>query len=193
MDAHPRVVRLSGEQVRALAHPLRSRLLAQLRLDGPATATRLAATFGTNTGATSYHLRQLAAAGLVAEDAGAGRGRERWWRAEHDISSFFPSDYDDDPDAAAAVRWLDANAVRRFADHARRWAETAPTWPRQWRDAASGSDYILSLDAARLRALVDELGEVVARHRAAADAAPATDDTRQVLLYLHAFPRQGDA
>src|SRR4051812_14770407 len=51
--------------LRALAHPLRNRLLGLLRLDGPATASRLARVVGESSGATSYHLRQLAAYGFV--------------------------------------------------------------------------------------------------------------------------------
>ena len=73
-------LRLDGRALRVLAHPLRSRLLTALRMDGPATATALARSLGTNTGATSYHLRKLASVGLVAE-TDEGRGRERWWRA----------------------------------------------------------------------------------------------------------------
>src|SRR5690606_19778936 len=46
--------------LRALAHPQRMRMLAMLRIDGPATATALAERMGLNSGATSYHLRQLA-------------------------------------------------------------------------------------------------------------------------------------
>lgn len=55
----PRVVRLDHRQVRVLAQPLRMRLVGALRVKGPATATALAEMLGTNTGATSYHLRQL--------------------------------------------------------------------------------------------------------------------------------------
>jgi predicted ArsR family transcriptional regulator len=60
-------LRLDAHALKVLAHPLRSRLLRALRVDGPATATALAATLGTNTGATSYHLRKLASVGLVPE------------------------------------------------------------------------------------------------------------------------------
>jgi len=60
-----REVHLDARQIRVLAHPLRFRLLGRLRLDGPATATGLARALETNTGATSYHLRQLADVGLV--------------------------------------------------------------------------------------------------------------------------------
>ena len=86
-----------------LAHPLRMRLLGALRVNGPATATTLAELLGTNTGATSYHLRQLAEVGLVAEDPDRGTGRQRWWRAAHDVTNWEPTDFDDDPDARAAT------------------------------------------------------------------------------------------
>src|SRR5690349_5294051 len=46
--------------LKALGHPLRQQILRHLHRDGPATATTLAAALGENTGATSYHLRQLA-------------------------------------------------------------------------------------------------------------------------------------
>src|SRR5262245_10864595 len=65
--------------VRALAHPLRLRLLDLLRFEGQSTATRLARRVGESSGATSYHLRQLARFGYVEEAEGRG-GRERWWR-----------------------------------------------------------------------------------------------------------------
>ncbi len=59
------------------AHPLRAQLVRVLS-SGPGTATSLAAELNVSTGATSYHLRQLARHGLVAEVATPGR--ERWWR-----------------------------------------------------------------------------------------------------------------
>ncbi|WP_233160762.1 winged helix-turn-helix domain-containing protein [Actinophytocola xanthii] len=48
---------------------------------GPASATTLAAELGVNTGATSYHLRELAKHGFVEEDPGLGHGKEQWERA----------------------------------------------------------------------------------------------------------------
>jgi DNA-binding transcriptional ArsR family regulator len=64
--------------VRALAHPLRLELLDLLRFDGPSTATLLANRVGESSGATSYHLRQLARYGYIEEERRSGR--ERWWR-----------------------------------------------------------------------------------------------------------------
>jgi hypothetical protein len=69
------------DAMRALAHPRRLRIRQYLELNGPATSAMLARELGLNTGATSYHLRELAGHGFVAEVAGRARGRERWWRA----------------------------------------------------------------------------------------------------------------
>ena len=78
--------------LRALAHPLRNRLLGQLRLHGPATASQLGRTVGESSGSTSYHLRQLAAYGFVEEADGHGTARERWWRARHRMTSWQAGD-----------------------------------------------------------------------------------------------------
>jgi DNA-binding transcriptional ArsR family regulator len=53
----PSELHLGAEAVKVLAHPLRSRIVTQLRRSGPLTATALAALLGTNSGATSYHLQ----------------------------------------------------------------------------------------------------------------------------------------
>lgn len=67
--------------LRALAHPLRQRILRVLAENGPATATALAARLDENTGATSYHLRQLAEHGFIEEAPELAKGKERWWRS----------------------------------------------------------------------------------------------------------------
>lgn len=182
-----RNVRLDHRQVRVLAHPLRMRLLGTLRLDGPATATTLAEKLDTNTGATSYHLRQLAEVGLVVEDPDRGTSRQRWWRAAHDISNFDPSDYDDDPDARAAMEWIQGDQVRLLAELAERWMAEAPSRSPQWRDAAGMSDMVLTLGPARLQALNDELWQVLMRHHD--EATSDEPDARSVHVFLAAFPR----
>ena len=86
----PRLHQLDARSLRGLAHPLRMRLLTALRRGGPATASQLAEKLGESSGATSYHLRQLAAHGFV-EDA-----PEQWWAV------FFPIWPDLEREAAAA-------------------------------------------------------------------------------------------
>ncbi|MEU4382702.1 ArsR/SmtB family transcription factor [Micromonospora echinofusca] len=185
--AAPRTVHLDARQVRTLAHPLRMRLLGTLRADGPATATTLADKLDTNTGATSYHLRQLAEVGLVTEDLDRGTGRQRWWRAAHDISNFEPTDFDDDPDARAAVQWIQADQVRLLAELAERWMAAEHGYSRQWRDAAGMSDVLLTLGPARLRALNDELWQLLERYRD--EQVPDEPEAESVLVFLAAFPR----
>ena len=66
-------------------------MLGLLRAEGPATATTLAPRLGLNTGATSYHLRQLAQHGFIVEDAERGNARDRWWRAAHQSTRTRPA------------------------------------------------------------------------------------------------------
>ena len=83
--AGPRELRLTEVgAMRAMAHPLRMRILGSLRIDGPATSAMLARRLDTDSGQTSHHLRQLARFGFVVEAPELGKGshgRERWWRA----------------------------------------------------------------------------------------------------------------
>ena len=66
--------------LKALAHPLRLKILRHLGTSGPATSTTLAAALGENTGTLSYHLRQLHRGGLIEDIPERATGRERWWR-----------------------------------------------------------------------------------------------------------------
>src|SRR5687768_13481881 len=94
--------------LRAVAHPLRVRLLAALRSDGPATASELGRRFGESSGSTSYHLRQLARFGFVEDDPEQPNARDRRWRALHGFTSWRESDFADDQEGRAAIRFLRA-------------------------------------------------------------------------------------
>lgn len=192
MDTLPAATtRLDERALSVLAHPLRSRLLSALRLDGPATATALARALGTNTGATSYHLRRLADVGLVTE-TGDGAGRERWWRAAHESHSFVPSDAAGSPDAQAAQSWLRGEYQRQYLAWAEAWAARAATFPPAWQDAAGSSDYALVLTPDQLTSFVGEVDALVERYRTAPPAPAATEDAHPVLVILHTFPRVPD-
>lgn len=182
----PTSPRLDAKAIRVLAHPLRSRLLSQLRLEGPSTATKLAKDLDTNTGATSYHLRKLADVGLV-DDTGEGRGRERVWRSAHRQHSFFESDFEGDPNSQAASEWLQQEHLRHFQERADTWQRTKGDWPVEWREPAGMSDYFLDISADQFRALMAEIGAVVARYR---DAGPG-EGSQRVFLYVHASPQRG--
>ena len=120
----PTILRLDPRGLKVLAHPLRSRLLTALREHGPATATALAERLGTNTGATSYHLRKLASVGLV-EETDDGRGRERWWRAATEMHGWTERDVAGDPDAEAATDWLRRHYLATFVERYGAWLDDA--------------------------------------------------------------------
>ncbi|MEU8262781.1 helix-turn-helix domain-containing protein [Micromonospora sp. NPDC048999] len=185
-----RQVRIDHRQVRVLAHPLRTRLLGALRVKGPATATALAELLGTNTGATSYHLRQLAEVGLVVEDPDLGTGRQRFWRAAHDVTNWENTDFDDDPDARAAIEWIEGDQVRNFVEHAERWFTVRHEWSPAWREAFGMGDIFMTIPSARLAALKAEVEQLLERYRDEAD--PGELGAEQVQVYFAALPMLAD-
>ncbi len=177
-------IRLDASALRVLAHPLRSRLLVALRLDGPATATTLAGALGTNTGATSYHLRRLASVGLV-EETDTGRGRERWWRASSAAHGWTERDVAGDPDGEAASDWLRRLYLRTFVEGSERWLAVQREWAIEWREAADSSDFLVRVTPAQLVALREEIQALMTRFR---DPTPDDPAAEPVIVYVHALP-----
>ncbi len=176
--------RLGTESLRVLAHPLRSRLLASLRQTGPATATDLAAALGTNSGATSYHLRRLESVGLV-EDTEQGLGRRRVWQASPESPSWQPSDLDGDEDSETALNWLDRDYARHFGEQYDRWLDVSTHWPADWQDACGSTDASVLLTSEALEAMRVELRELVDRYRRVGQGNP---QARRVAVYTFAYP-----
>ncbi|CAM3703182.1 helix-turn-helix domain-containing protein [Nocardioides zeicaulis] len=75
--------RLSDPRVlRAIAHPVRTRILDELSATGPVRAADVARDLGIPANQASFHLRQLAKYGLVEEAPEEARDkRDRVWRA----------------------------------------------------------------------------------------------------------------
>lgn len=178
------LLRLDAEALRVLAHPLRSRLLTQLRLHGPATATELAAALVTNTGATSYHLRKLESVGLVA-DTGDGVGKRRVWQAASRGHEWTPSDFAGDEDAEASLGWLHRHYQGYFAQRVARWLETERAWPARWRDTLGSGDDGVLVTAEQATSMWDEIEAVVRRYRHAGDGDP---DAIRVQVWTHLLP-----
>lgn len=178
------ILHLDAAALRVLAHPLRSRLLSELRLHGPATATELADRLVTNTGATSYHLRKLESVGLVS-DTGEGSGRRRVWCAASRGHEMTPSDFVGDEDAEASMTWLTRHYVAQLADRAEGWFQAERGWPREWRDALGYSDDGVLVTAEQAGALAKEVMAVIDRYRDAGAGDPAA---RRVLVSAVALP-----
>ena len=82
LDAVTEAFTIDDPQVlRALAHPVRLRILDHFDLAGPQRAADIATALGIPANQASFHLRQLAKYGLVVEAPEAARdGRDRVWR-----------------------------------------------------------------------------------------------------------------
>jgi DNA-binding transcriptional ArsR family regulator len=174
--------------LRALAHPLRNRLLAQLRLHGPSTASRLGRVVGESSGATSYHLRQLAAYGFVEEVEGEGSARERWWRARHRLTSWQPADVAAQEGGAEVQDEL----IRMQLDvHGRilgAWQAQRGELEPAWTAAASLNDFVLRLRPDQARALADEVLGVLSRWMGEHPTDAPADGTELVSVLMDVVP-----
>ena len=184
---------LEPRMLRGLAHPLRMRLRAELIEHGPATASQLAARVGESSGATSYHLRQLAAYGFVVDLPGRGNGRERYWRAAHRIISF-DMPQPGAPGHAAGAEYLRAVA-RLYAERIIRYADGAEAASEvlgpQWADAANMSHWMLDVDVAEAQALARGFHELCAPYRH--DDQDPRPGKRRVVVQFQVLPTPAEA
>jgi DNA-binding transcriptional ArsR family regulator len=190
--AREKVFELLDERaLNALAHPLRMRLIALLRSDGPATATQLAERLGESSGLTSYHLRKLAEVGLVAEDRERGTKRERWWISAHDVTRFSAATFLGNPDAHRATVSLRREMYRWQWRVLEQWLAEEDGWDKAWVDVAGASDSLLTLMPDSLRAMQEEIWAVVQRYRDNPAPADASDAAR-VVWFQHVVPIRGE-
>lgn len=172
--------------LRALAHPLRLKLLGLLRIGGPSTATLLGRRLGESSGATSYHLRELARYGFVTEVPGRGTGRERWWQAAHRMTSWDVADFAEGGSQVADE--LLRYGVRLRGRVLQSWLGSREELDRSWDCAASLNDYALRLTPQQARELAAELTAVADRWLATHPAAAPADAGELVALFVDAVP-----
>ncbi|QDQ14059.1 ArsR/SmtB family transcription factor [Streptomyces spectabilis] len=184
-DAAPVAEELNDLRVlKALAQPRRQQMLQHLTVHGPATSATLARALGLNTGATSYHLRELARYGFVEETDGTGHGRERWWRAVPGDRRFPPRSRQN---AETRLVMDELNHLSYAADlelfeQLQRESGDAD----EWADAYPYSRGTMRLTVAELRAFFEEYIALLNRHkRSDAETPPGA---RTVLTRFLAFP-----
>jgi DNA-binding transcriptional ArsR family regulator len=181
----PRAVNPSSAGLRALSHPTRLRMLMLLRLEGPATATSLAQRLTLNTGATSYHLRQLAEHGFIEEDPERGDARDRWWKASHE--STHASVADRSPDEQEEVEAYLQTVALMYTELLMQATAERVHLPAAWQRASTTSDWHLTLTPARAQELTQRLTEVLSGWEEDEDA----EDTGSFVVNINAFPRPG--
>jgi DNA-binding transcriptional ArsR family regulator len=183
------VQELTDAELKALAHPLRVRMLDALVADGPATASQLADRFGENTGATSYHLRQLARHGFIEEDTERGQGRQRWWKILRRGWSLPSLGSSQDPATRHHASMLLNEINRSRLERLRTWFETFQEWDDTWTSASIDTDGRLTLTSDELAELAADLHAVLARYievEQRRDVPPP--GAARVDVQLYAFP-----
>ncbi len=148
-------ITVTGENLKALTHPLRVQVLGLLRTYGPATATTLARRLGLTSGALSYHLRQLERYGFIAEDPDRGDDRDRWWRSVHRTTEFDAASLG--PAAAEAGDAYEQGIITAITRSLIQAQADRAGWPAPWQAALTLSDVLLDLTADQAAQLEQDL------------------------------------
>ncbi|HEY5224547.1 MAG TPA: helix-turn-helix domain-containing protein [Microbacteriaceae bacterium] len=174
--------------LKVLAHPLRVQLMDALSKYGPDTATGLAERFGESSGATSYHLRQLANADFVQEVPGRGTKRERWWERRPGGINLEPTQFSTSIAGRTAAdlvqRQWQQNSESALSDYLSHGIDVLdPRW------VESGE-----VSVANLRLTVEQLIELTTKVTAVIDEAvrryrdSTAPGSRPVQIHFNAFP-----
>lgn len=126
------VRRAEAQALRALAHPLRWKLLDVLEAEVTATATRCAQLTSESVASCAYHLGILAKYGY-AEQLSETRGREKPWRLVSRRQNLRPEGLDIEGELAAEAAteaFLD-HEIARFKSRLRATGMQPPQW-RPW-------------------------------------------------------------
>ena len=171
--------------MRALTHPVRLALIEAVGLEGPLTATRAAEAIGESPTTCSFHFRQLAKYGFV-EEASIGPGRMRSWRLTR-VGMHF-SDVHDESETRIAARALARTLRERSLQRLETYHELRSGYPVRWQEVTGDSQFMLYVTPDELRALDQEITEVMHRYRsriADPDLRPAGSLPVEVLLFAY--------
>lgn len=186
------VRKVDTASLKALAHPLRVQILEMLSRYGPQTACSLAELLDESSGATSYHLRQLAKFDFVHEVQGKGTARERWWERPKGAIQITSPELAHSPATQEASRLVTREFERsRQAVLADFMAHGMDSLSEDWLDAAI-------VNTANARMSAEQLGRYAHAMEAFARnlledirSEPEADDARPVQIHFNAFPILG--
>ncbi|WP_072805844.1 ArsR/SmtB family transcription factor [Rhodococcoides yunnanense] len=178
-------------QLKALAHPLRVRLLYALRAEGTATASQLGQIVDESPASVSYHLRKLADAGFAHEAPDLGTdGRERWWRVPEEGFSWSSSDFEGTPEGRAASNAAKQALVENQFARQREYDSTSDSWSDEWKQASFSTDHVLQLTAEEADRMREELRAVLSKWNEHSLDRKKEDHagTEHVMVFAHGFP-----
>lgn len=166
--------------LRAMAHPMRLKLLGMVADHGTLTASQAAADLGSTPAVTAYHLRTLAKYGFV-EDADSSSSRERPWKlTEQGVSFSWDAG---DP----AGRALSRVAYAEWFDHVYRYLAHIEEFPQDVRDASSATEQVLHATPAEVRELASKIDALLEPFKARVDPAlrPPDATPMEILVFTH--------
>jgi len=173
-----------AKKLRALAHPLRWKLIDLLDSEGTATATRCAEVLGESVASCSYHLGILGKYGYIEHVPGQD-GKEKPWRTVSLSQDLLPPGLDGEGTLAAEA------AMEAFLDHElarlKERARRHDLEPEEWREASRVVGSTTWLTAAELHEISDQLMRLAVMHEERAeDPAARPPGAREVRLFVAA-------
>ncbi|MCA1654875.1 MAG: helix-turn-helix domain-containing protein [Pseudonocardiaceae bacterium] len=176
--------------LRALAHPLRWKLLDIVGREGTATATQCAQETGESVANCSYHLNLLAKYDHV-EQAEGGQGRQKPWRLVSQSQRW--TGIGMDPEGALASQ----AASSAFLDHALAQIKerdlTLHLEPLAWREVLgfnNSNDFMTPAEVEELRATVQSFMDTYRERRAKPELRPEGARSVNVFLAASVAPKQ---
>jgi DNA-binding transcriptional ArsR family regulator len=172
----------------AMAHPVRRRLLRQLGVDGPATASQLAERTEQLVGNVSHHLKVLAECGLIEQAPELAKDkRERWWRSVRVTLSWSMHEQDVDPAEYAVATAAESVNLDQHMAWVRDWIAARDNYAREWGDASAATDGWTRATVEELADLTGELIGVITRF-CSRDIPDDGQDREPVFVFAHAAP-----
>jgi hypothetical protein len=150
--------------LRAMAHPLRLKLINDLVVRGPATATELADRHDESAANCSWHLRQLAKFGLIEEATDLpAKGRNRPWRWVP-VGNSWDSTADAAPELSIAGSELITQLMGFEFAQFQAWQARKRQEPSNWQDAAFATQSICWMTAEELTTVSEGIRKVLMTH-----------------------------
>ncbi|KKK04817.1 helix-turn-helix transcriptional regulator [Micromonospora sp. HK10] len=173
------------QALRALAHPIRLKLLELLTVDGPASGRKLADRTGESTASISYHVGQLAKWGLVEPAPELAEGRERPWRATSRGITWSATG-DGSPEFVAASRALREQFIAQRLAALDDYQRHQDDFDAGWQEAAWVGEDIGYLDPDELVEVTERIKAVIGEYTAA--TRPRSARARRVAFFGYAVP-----
>ncbi|MFB9908445.1 helix-turn-helix domain-containing protein [Allokutzneria oryzae] len=152
------------KQLRALAHPLRWKIIDLLTIEGQATATRCAEALDESVASCSYHLNMLAKYDYI-EQAPGGQGREKPWRMTSYEQSWGIDFHKSSPEMVAAGEAASETFLDYELTRMKRALRRGSSEPKSWRSANRAAATVAFVTLEELAEMHTEIEAVMRRYQ----------------------------